>query len=168
MAVLFFPHSSKLESSSNQRIYVLTLALQGRLLNLSCSTVPTFVLSITATTQVRPPEGGAAGWRGHDPISISRDLEQMAVNGMSASISLLFQALALIELYNAPEGRYKQDVYLLPKKMGKHKLFYPHPYQGVHSQRLSEAWGQYIPQGWKKRYLHLRKQELGFLNCIPS
>lgn len=26
---------------------------QGRLLNLSCSTVPTFVLSITATTQVR-------------------------------------------------------------------------------------------------------------------
>lgn len=25
---------------------------QGRLLNLSCSTVPTFVLSITATTQV--------------------------------------------------------------------------------------------------------------------
>ena len=30
-----------------------------------------------------------------------------------------FQALALIELYNAPPGRYKQDVYLLPKKMGK-------------------------------------------------
>uniref|UniRef100_A0A8C5E9E4 S-adenosylhomocysteine hydrolase-like protein 1 n=1 Tax=Gouania willdenowi TaxID=441366 RepID=A0A8C5E9E4_GOUWI len=54
------------------------LLAEGRLLNLSCSTVPTFVLSITATTQ----------------------------------------ALALIELYNAPEGRYKQDVYLLPKKMG--------------------------------------------------
>ncbi|KAK2526571.1 hypothetical protein Q9233_008341 [Columba guinea] len=53
------------------------LLAEGRLLNLSCSTVPTFVLSITATTQ----------------------------------------ALALIELYNAPEGRYKQDVYLLPKKM---------------------------------------------------
>ena len=31
------------------------------------------------------------------------------------------QALALIELFNAPEGRYKQDVYLLPKKMGKKK-----------------------------------------------
>uniref|UniRef100_A0A4W5M1H0 Adenosylhomocysteinase-like 1 n=1 Tax=Hucho hucho TaxID=62062 RepID=A0A4W5M1H0_9TELE len=55
------------------------LLAEGRLLNLSCSTVPTFVLSITATTQ----------------------------------------ALALIELFNAPEGRYKQDVYLLPKKMGK-------------------------------------------------
>lgn len=33
--------------------------------------------------------------------------------------SFLLQALALIELYNAPEGRYKQDVYLLPKKMGE-------------------------------------------------
>lgn len=34
------------------------------------------------------------------------------------------QALALIELYNAPEGRYKQDVYLLPKKMGKIFFFF--------------------------------------------
>lgn len=32
--------------------------------------------------------------------------------------SLLQQALALIELFNAPAGRYKSDVYLLPKKMG--------------------------------------------------
>lgn len=32
---------------------------------------------------------------------------------------LCTQALALIELFSAPEGRYKQDVYLLPKKMGK-------------------------------------------------
>uniref|UniRef100_A0A8C7ZTL4 Adenosylhomocysteinase-like 1 n=1 Tax=Oryzias sinensis TaxID=183150 RepID=A0A8C7ZTL4_9TELE len=61
------------------------LLAEGRLLNLSCSTVPTFVLSITATTQ----------------------------------------ALALIELFNAPEGRYKQDVYLLPKKMGKSILMPP-------------------------------------------
>lgn len=35
------------------------------------------------------------------------------------TLALLPQALALIELYSAPEGRYKQDVYLLPKKMGK-------------------------------------------------
>ncbi|KAJ3596186.1 hypothetical protein NHX12_002595, partial [Muraenolepis orangiensis] len=55
----------------------IVLLAEGRLLNLSCSTVPTTVLSITATTQ----------------------------------------ALALIELFNSPEGRYKQDVYLLPKKM---------------------------------------------------
>ena len=30
----------------------------------------------------------------------------------------IFKALALIELFNAPPGRYKSDVYLLPKKMG--------------------------------------------------
>lgn len=54
------------------------LIAEGRLINLSCSSVPSFVVSITAATQ----------------------------------------ALALIELYNAPQGRYKQDVYLLPKKMG--------------------------------------------------
>lgn len=55
------------------------LIAEGRLINLSCSSVPSFVVSITAATQ----------------------------------------ALALIELFNAPQGRYKQDVYLLPKKMGK-------------------------------------------------
>uniref|UniRef100_A0A8D3E150 S-adenosyl-L-homocysteine hydrolase NAD binding domain-containing protein n=2 Tax=Scophthalmus maximus TaxID=52904 RepID=A0A8D3E150_SCOMX len=58
----------------------IVLLAEGRLLNLSCSTVPSFVLSVTATTQ----------------------------------------ALALIELSNAPEGRYKQDVYLLPKKMDEY------------------------------------------------
>ncbi|KAI1239569.1 hypothetical protein IHE44_0012695 [Lamprotornis superbus] len=80
---------------------------QGRLLNLSCSTVPTFVLSITATTQVR-----GLGWaRG--------DSSQGGLWGQQPLTPLLSpQALALIELYNAPEGRYKQDVYLLPKKMG--------------------------------------------------
>uniref|UniRef100_A0AAQ5YQE1 S-adenosyl-L-homocysteine hydrolase NAD binding domain-containing protein n=1 Tax=Amphiprion ocellaris TaxID=80972 RepID=A0AAQ5YQE1_AMPOC len=61
-------------------IIIFDFLSQGRLLNLSCSTVPSFVLSITATTQ----------------------------------------ALALIELFNAPEGRYKQDVYLLPKKMDEY------------------------------------------------
>lgn len=35
----------------------LKLSVQGHLLNLSCSTVPTFVLSITATTQVGPQDG---------------------------------------------------------------------------------------------------------------
>ena len=54
-------------------------APQGRLVNLSCSSVPSFVVSITATTQ----------------------------------------AIALIELFRAPPGRYQNDVYLLPKKMGK-------------------------------------------------
>lgn len=55
------------------------LLAEGRLVNLSCSSLPSFVVSITSATQ----------------------------------------ALALIELFNAPPGRYKSDVYLLPKKMGK-------------------------------------------------
>lgn len=55
------------------------LLAEGRLVNLSCSSLPSFVVSITSATQ----------------------------------------ALALIELFNAPAGRYKSDVYLLPKKMGK-------------------------------------------------
>lgn len=55
------------------------LLAEGRIVNLSCSTMPSFVVSVTASTQ----------------------------------------ALALIELFNAPPNRYKSDVYLLPKKMGK-------------------------------------------------
>lgn len=60
----------------------LILLAEGRLVNLSCSSIPSFVVSITSATQ----------------------------------------ALALIELFNAPSGRYKSDVYLLPKKMGKLEL----------------------------------------------
>eukprot|EP00095_Tigriopus_kingsejongensis_P008462 snap_masked-scaffold18_size714446-processed-gene-3.6 protein:Tk08462 transcript:snap_masked-scaffold18_size714446-processed-gene-3.6-mRNA-1 annotation:"hypothetical protein SINV_08970" len=55
----------------------LVLLAEGRRVNLSCSSVPSFVVSITTCTQ----------------------------------------ALALIELYNAPAGRYKADVYLMPKLM---------------------------------------------------
>lgn len=58
----------------------IVLLAEGRLVNLSCSSIPSFVVSITAATQ----------------------------------------ALALIELFNAPAGRYKSDVYLLPKKMGEY------------------------------------------------
>lgn len=39
--------------------------------------------------------------------------------GFTAVLCSALQALALIELFNAPVGRYKQDVYLLPKKMGE-------------------------------------------------
>lgn len=87
-------------------IIFLFLDLQGRLLNLSCSTVPTFVLSITATTQVPV-----------DPLLSHCHCWLSALKQALTGVS--DQALALIELYNAPEGRYKQDVYLLPKKMGK-------------------------------------------------
>jgi len=55
----------------------MVLLAEGRRVNLSCSSVPSFVVSITAATQ----------------------------------------ALGLIELFNAPSGRYKADVYLMPKLM---------------------------------------------------
>ncbi|XP_026167059.1 S-adenosylhomocysteine hydrolase-like protein 1 isoform X2 [Mastacembelus armatus] len=82
----------------------LILLAEGHLLNLSCSTVPSLVLSITATTQ----------------------------------------ALALIELYNAPEGRYKQDVYLLPKNMdefvaGLHLLMFD-----AHLTELTDDQAKYL------------------------
>ncbi|KAI4887446.1 hypothetical protein NFI96_017438 [Prochilodus magdalenae] len=80
------------------------LLAEGRLLNLSCSTVPTFVLSITATTQ----------------------------------------ALALIELYNAPEGRYKQDVYLLPKKMDEYVASLHLPSFDAHLTELSDEQTKYL------------------------
>ncbi|XP_063994938.1 adenosylhomocysteinase-like 1 isoform X3 [Diachasmimorpha longicaudata] len=63
----------------------IVLLAEGRLVNLSCSSIPSFVVSITAATQ----------------------------------------ALALIELFNAPPGRYKSDVYLLPKKMAKEPDEFP-------------------------------------------
>jgi hypothetical protein len=42
----------------------------------------------------------------------------VSINILHLDIVLSSQALALIELFNAPHGRYKSDVYLLPKKMG--------------------------------------------------
>ncbi|KAK2517238.1 hypothetical protein Q9233_013266 [Columba guinea] len=85
----------------------IVLLAEGRLLNLSCSTVPTFVLSITATTQAS-------------------------------------SALALIELYNAPEGRYKQDVYLLPKKMDEYVASLHLPTFDAHLTELTDEQAKYL------------------------
>ncbi|XP_067089982.1 S-adenosylhomocysteine hydrolase-like protein 1 isoform X2 [Osmerus mordax] len=82
----------------------IVLLAEGRLLNLSCSTVPTFVLSITATTQ----------------------------------------ALAVIELYNAPEGRYKKDVYLLPKKMDEYVANLHLPTFDAHLTELTDEQARYL------------------------
>ncbi|XP_055797229.1 putative adenosylhomocysteinase 3 [Salvelinus fontinalis] len=80
------------------------LLAEGHLLNLSCSTVPTFILSITATTQ----------------------------------------ALALIELYNAPEGRYNKDVYLLPKKMDEFVARLHLPTFDAHLTELTDEQAKYL------------------------
>ncbi|XP_063953567.1 putative adenosylhomocysteinase 3 [Lytechinus pictus] len=80
------------------------LLAEGRLVNLSCSTVPSFVVSITACTQ----------------------------------------ALALIELFNAPQGRYKQDVYLLPKKLDEYVATLHLPSFDAHLTELSDEQAAYL------------------------
>ncbi|XP_022098214.1 S-adenosylhomocysteine hydrolase-like protein 1 isoform X2 [Acanthaster planci] len=80
------------------------LLAQGRLVNWSCSTVPSFVVSITATTQ----------------------------------------ALALIELFNAPQGRYKKDVYLLPKKLDEYVASLHLPAFDAHLTELTDEQAKYI------------------------
>jgi adenosylhomocysteinase len=76
----------------------ITLLAEGRLVNLSCSSVPSFVLSITATTQ----------------------------------------AVALIELFRAPSGRYQNDVYLLPKKMDEYVAALHLPSFDAHLTELND------------------------------
>ncbi|KAI0208945.1 S-adenosylhomocysteine hydrolase-like protein 1 [Lamellibrachia satsuma] len=80
------------------------LLAEGRLVNLSCSSIPSFVVSITSATQ----------------------------------------ALALIELYNAPSGRYKQDVYLLPKKMDEYVASLHLSSFDAHLTELSDEQAKYL------------------------
>ncbi|XP_029633036.1 S-adenosylhomocysteine hydrolase-like protein 1 isoform X1 [Octopus sinensis] len=82
----------------------IVLLAEGRLVNLSCSSVPSFVVSITASTQ----------------------------------------ALALIELYNAPSGRYKDDVYLLPKKMDEYVASLHLPTFDAHLTELTDEQARYL------------------------
>lgn len=80
------------------------LIADGRIMNLCCSSVPSFVVSITASTQ----------------------------------------ALALIELYNAPPNRYKNDVYLLPKKMDEYVASLHLPAFDAHLTELSDEQCSYL------------------------
>ena len=82
----------------------IVLIAEGRIMNLCCSSVPSFVVSITASTQ----------------------------------------ALALIELYNAPNNRYKNDVYLLPKKMDEYVASLHLPAFDAHLTELNDDQCQYL------------------------
>merc|ERR1711879_428227 len=82
----------------------MVLLAEGRRVNLSCSSVPSFVVSITAATQ----------------------------------------ALALIELFNAPQGRYKADVYLMPKLMDEFVASLHIPAFEAHLTELSEEQAKYM------------------------
>ncbi|XP_059218219.1 adenosylhomocysteinase-like 2 [Stomoxys calcitrans] len=83
---------------------MIILLAEGRLVNMSCSTVPSFVVSVAAATQ----------------------------------------ALALIELYNAVQGRYKSDVYLLPKKMDEYVASLHLPTFDAHLTELSDEQAKYL------------------------
>jgi len=80
------------------------LLAEGRLVNMSCSSVSSFVVSISAATQ----------------------------------------ALALIELFNAPPGRYKADVYLLPKKMDEYVASLHLPTFDAHLTELTDEQAKYM------------------------
>ncbi|XP_017329293.1 adenosylhomocysteinase like 2a isoform X2 [Ictalurus punctatus] len=82
----------------------IVLLAEGRLVNLSCSAVPVFVLSITETTQI----------------------------------------LALIELFNAPEGHYKQDIYSFPKKMDEYAALLHLQNFDTHLTELTDEQAKYI------------------------
>jgi len=40
-------------------------------------------------------------------------------------VTVTTQALALVELFTATHGRYSNDIYLLPKKMGQYAYLRP-------------------------------------------
>ncbi|XP_061381255.1 adenosylhomocysteinase-like 1 isoform X2 [Danaus plexippus] len=82
----------------------IVLLAEGRLANLCCSSLPSFVVSVTAATQ----------------------------------------ALALIELYNAPAHRYKADVYLLPKKMDEYVASLHLPTFDAHLTELTDEQAKYL------------------------
>ncbi|CAH0688439.1 unnamed protein product [Chilo suppressalis] len=82
----------------------IVLLAEGRLANLCCSSLPSFVVSVTAATQ----------------------------------------ALALIELYNAPQNRYKADVYLLPKKMDEYVASLHLPTFDAHLTELTDEQAKYL------------------------
>jgi adenosylhomocysteinase len=60
------------------------------------------------------------------------------------SISLSTQALALVELYNAPLGRYKGDVYLLPKTMDEYVARLHLSAFGAHLTTLNDEQASYL------------------------
>ncbi|XP_017848150.1 adenosylhomocysteinase-like 2 isoform X2 [Drosophila busckii] len=82
---------------------MIILLAEGRLVNLACSTISSFVVSVASATQ----------------------------------------ALALIELYSAP-GRYKSDVYLLPKKMDEYVASLHLSTFDAHLTELTDAQAKFL------------------------
>ena len=88
----------------------MVLLAEGRRVNLSCSSVPSFVVSITTCTQALALIG----------MSLIRFnvIRTKRLNIWSIFNSVINRVISnILELFNAPAGRYKSDVYLMPKLM---------------------------------------------------
>lgn len=66
------------------------------------------------------------------------------VPSLVVSITSATQALALIELHKAPKGLYKNEVYLLPKKMDEYVASLHLPSFDAHLTELSEDQAKYL------------------------
>ena len=86
-----------------------------------------------------------SGYSGLNPSAASLMTQQPTLPSLTSCLSIA-QTLALIELFNAPSGRYKADVYLLPKKMGTCLVFAPlfQPFVTFISMLQMNTWLVYI------------------------
>ena len=82
----------------------IVLLAEGRLLNMSVTSIPSFIVSINACTQI----------------------------------------LALVEMFNAPKGRYKSEVYLLPKKIDEYVASLHLPIFDAGLTELSDDQAKYL------------------------
>ena len=87
----------------------MVLLAEGRRVNLSCSSVPSFVVSITTCTQALALIGMSLIC--FNVIRTKRFFWSIFNRVINRVIS------NILELFNAPAGRYKSDVYLMPKLM---------------------------------------------------
>ena len=88
----------------------MVLLAEGRRVNLSCSSVPSFVVSITTCTQALALIGMS--------LICFNVIRTKRLNIWSIFNSVINRVISnILELFNAPAGRYKSDVYLMPKLM---------------------------------------------------
>ncbi len=60
------------------------------------------------------------------------------------SVNACTQVLALIELFNAPSGRYKREVYLLPKKIDEYVASLHLPIFQAQLTEMSDEQAKYL------------------------
>ncbi|KRX79055.1 putative adenosylhomocysteinase 3 [Trichinella sp. T6] len=66
------------------------------------------------------------------------------VPSLVISITATTQILALIELFTSQRGRYKKDVYLMPKKMDEYVASLHLPFFGANLTELTDAQAEYL------------------------